>query len=148
MKVPLQFLVGCICFSLFIEELNMEITSEIENLNIRSGFEVIKSYFIKILKKKLICAEIEIYYKGNEIINVSESSEDIDKINSSIVDSVRFEFAKREILTFKGNPEGSSVLNTFEDLLPKEKNVVGKIFKSDEDLIDDLLKIKNSKHSY
>jgi len=29
MKVPLQFLVGCICFSLFIEELNMEITSEL-----------------------------------------------------------------------------------------------------------------------
>ena len=52
------------------------------------------------------------------------------------------------MLTFKGNPEESSALNTFEDLLSKEKNVVGKIFKSDEDLIDDLLKIKNSKHSY
>ena len=151
MKVPfnkLQFLAGCISFSLFIEELNKEITFEIENLNIRPEFEVIKSYFIKILKKKLICAEIEIHYKGNEIINVSASSEDIDKINGSIIDNVRFEFVKREMLTFKGNPEGSSALNTFEDLIPKEKNVVGKIFKSEEDLIDDLLKIKNSKHYY
>ena len=79
---------------------------------------------------------------------MSASSEDIDKINSSIIDNVRFEFVKREMLTFKGNPEGSSALNTFEDLLTKEKNVVGKIFKSEESLIDDLLKIKNSKHYY
>lgn len=151
MKVPfnkLQFLAGCVSFSLFIEELNKQITFEIENLAIRPEFEVIKSYFNKILKKKLISAEIEIHYKGNEIVNVSASSEDINKINSSIIDNVRFEFVKREMLTFKGNPEGSSALNTLEDLLPKEKNVVGKIFKSEGDLIDDLLKIKNSKHYY
>jgi superfamily II DNA or RNA helicase len=151
MKVPfnkIQFLFAHISFSLFIEEFNKEISFEIENPDIRPEFEVIKSYFIKVLKKKLISAEIEIHYKGNEIINVAASSEDIDKINNTIIDNVRFEFVKREMLTFKGNQEGSSALNTFEDLLPKEKNVVGKIFKSEEDLIDDLLKIKNSKHYY
>jgi hypothetical protein len=151
MKVPfhkLQFLPGCISFSLFIEEFNKEITFEIENLDIRPEFEVIRSYFIKILKKKLISADIEIHYNSNEIITAAASSEDIDKINSTTIDNVRFEFVKREMLTFKGNPENSSVLNTLEDLLPKEKNAMGQLFKSEQDLIDDLLKIKNSKHYY
>jgi len=142
----LQFLHGCISFPLFIEEFNREFIFEIENFNIRPEFEVLRTYFIKILKKKLISADIEIHYNSNEIISVAAISQDIDKINSTIIDNVRFEFVKKEMMTFKGTPNDSSVLNTLENLLPKEKNAIGQLFKSEQDLIDDLLRIKNSKH--
>ena len=151
MKVPfnkIQFLHACISFRIFIDELQQEITFEIENTDIRPEFEAIKDYFIKILKKKLIVAQIEIRYTDKEIICTDASSEDIDKINSSIIDNVRFEFVRKEVLTFKGNPEGSIVINTLDNLLAMEKGAVGKIFKSEQDLIDDILNIKDSKHYY
>lgn len=148
-KVPfnkIQFLHACVSFPIFIDELQQEITFEIENPDIRPEFEAIKSYFIRILKKKLIIAEIEILYTDKEIISATATSEDIDKINSSIIDSVRFEFVKKEILTFKGKPEGSNILNTSDNLLGNERDTVTKIFNSDQDLIDHILNVKNSKH--
>lgn len=149
MKVPFNkilFLHACVSFPLFIDELKQEITFEIGNFDIRPEFEAIKDYFIKILKKKLIVVEIEIHYSDSEIISATASSEDIDKINSSIIDSVRFEFVKKEILTFKGKADGLSILNTLDNLLGQENQVAGKLFKSEEELIDDILNIKNSKH--
>jgi superfamily II DNA or RNA helicase len=151
MKVPfnkIQFLHACISFRIFIDELQQEITFEIENPDIRPEFEAIKDYFIKILKKKVIAAQIEIRFTDKEIISADASSEDIDKINSSIIDNVRFEFVKKEILSFKENPEGSTVINTLDNLLGKDKVIAGKIFKSEQDLIDDILNIKDSKHYY
>jgi superfamily II DNA or RNA helicase len=151
MKVPfnkIQFLHACISFRAFIDELQQEITFEIENPDIRPEFEAIKDYFIKILKKKVIAAQIEIRFTDKEIISANANSEDIDKINSSIIDNVRFEFVKKGILTFKGNPESSTVINTLDNLLTKERDAAGKIFKSEQDLIDDILNIKDSKHYY
>jgi superfamily II DNA or RNA helicase len=151
MKVPfnkIQFLHACISFRIFIDELQKEIVFEIENPDIRPEFEAIKDYFIKILKKKLIAAQIEIRYTDKEIISMSATSEDIDKINSSIIDNVRFQFVKKEILTFKGSPESPTVLNTLDNLLGKDKVVAAKIFKSEQDLMDDILNIKDTKHYY
>ena len=151
MKVPfnkIQFLHACISFRVFIDELQQEIAFEIENPDIRPEFEAIKDYFIKILKKKLIAAQIEIRYTDKEIISTEASSEDIDKINSSIIDNVRFQFVKKEILTFKGNPESSNIINTLDNLLGMGRDAAGKIFKSEQDLMDDILNIKDSKHYY
>ena len=148
-KVPfnkIQFLHAGISFPIFIDELQREITFDIGNLDIRPEFEAIKDYFVKILKKKLITAEIEIHYTDKEIISATATSEEIDKINSSIIDSVRFEFVKKEILTFKGRPEGSSILNTSDNLLGNGRDTVKKIFTSDQNLIDHILNVKNSKH--
>ncbi len=151
MKVPfnkIQFQHACISFRIFIDELQQEIAFEIGNPDIRPEFEAIKDYFIKILKKKLIAAQIEIRYTDKEIISIDASSEDIDKINSSIIDNVRFQFVKKEILTFKGNLESSTVINTLDNLVAKERDAAGKLFKSEQDLIDDILNIKDSKHYY
>jgi len=149
MKVPfneIQFQNAGVTFPLFIEELQQEIKFEIENPDIRPEFEAIKDYFIRILKKKIVAVEIKIRFTENEIIEAIASSEDFDKINNSIIDNVRFEFVKREMLTFKGKPEGTTVLNTLDSLAGLEKGVAGKLFKSEQDLIDDILNIKDSKH--
>lgn len=148
-KIPfnkLNFLNAQVSFSLFIEELNREIIFEIDNPDIRPEFEAVKDYFNKILKKKFIVVEIEIRYNNEEVIATSASSEDIDKINSNIIDSVRFEFVKKRILTFKGNPDNSSILNTLDSALSENRKATGQLFKSEQELIDDILSIKNSKH--
>jgi len=149
LKVPfnkITFLNARVTFSIFIEEFEREIIFEIDNPDIRPEFEAVRNYFSKVLKKKFVVVEIEIRYNSEEVIAVSASSEDVDKINSSIIDSVRFEFVKRNILTFKGAPENSSILNTLDNVLANDKKAIGQLFKSEQHLIDDILSIKNSKH--
>jgi hypothetical protein len=149
LKIPfnkINFLNARVTFLLFIEELNREIIFKIDNPNIRPEFEAVKDYFSKILKKKFIVVEIEIRYNNEEVIATSASSDDVDKINSSIIDSVRFEFVKKRILTFKGNPDNSSILNTLDSALSENRKATGQLFKSEQELIDDILSIKNSKH--
>jgi hypothetical protein len=147
MKVPfsnIRFLNACVAFTVFIEELGQEIIFEIENPDIRPEFEAVKDYFIKILKKKLIATEIEIRYNENQILSAIASSEDINKINSGIIDSVRFEFVKKKILLFKGHNDESPILNTSDTLL--DNLSLKAMFKSDKGLIDDILNVKDSKH--
>lgn len=149
MKVPfskIQFLYGGVSFILPVEAFNQHITFTIDNPDIRPEFEVIKEYFIKALKKKLITVDLKIFYNDNGIISVSAKSEDINKINNSIIDSIRVGFVKREILSSRFLSENSSILNTMEDLLAHKKSITNLLLKDEEHLIDGILIIKNSRH--
>jgi hypothetical protein len=142
----IRFLHAAVSFLVFIDELETEIKFEIENPDIRPEFEAIKEYFLKLLKKKNISVNINITHRGKEIISSTASSEDINKINNSIIDNVRFAFVKKEFLSFKGNREDSVTLNTIDSFLDTNKYPDGKIIRSEQELIDDLLQIKDSKH--
>lgn len=104
MKVPihkLQFLYARVSFSLFVEELGTEIKFEIGNNDIRPEFEAIKDYFARTLKKKLIAVDIEILYNTNRLLSAKARSDDVQKINNTLIDSVKFEFVKREIISLR-----------------------------------------------
>lgn len=143
----LHFVNAGVSFSIFIEELHSELKFSIANPDIRAEFEAIKEYFIKVLKKKLIVTAIEIRYTDKELLSAKATSEDIDKINQSIIDNVRFEFVKHEIFTSRGKNENSPIVNTIDTLI-NNRELTGKLYHSDQQLIDDLLAIKNSKHYY
>ncbi len=146
-KVPfskITFGNASVTFVLFIDELKFDLKFEIENAAIRPEFEAIKEYFVKLLKKKVITVEIEIIYDADEIISISATSEDIDKINSSLIDNVRFEFVKREIISFKGKSTETNILHTIDNLI-LDKNT-SKVFNTEQEIIDDILSVKNSKH--
>ncbi|MES2329308.1 MAG: DEAD/DEAH box helicase family protein [Bacteroidota bacterium] len=148
MKVPfwkINFLYGRVSFPMFIEALNQEIVFEINNTDIRPEFAAIRDYFSKALKKKMIAVTITVRYTENKILSATAQSEDIDSINYHMIDSVRFEFIKREILSGKGRTMGDSTLQTMGDLLSPHKEA-GKIFTSEMNLLEDILKIKKSKH--
>jgi superfamily II DNA or RNA helicase len=142
----IQFENAGVSFSSYIEDLGLQMKFEIPNPDIRPEFEAIKEYFSRVLKKKSISVRIEVCYIEGKIISSSARSEDIDKINNTIIESVRFEFVKTEVFGFKAKNQDSTALNTLENLLSPEKKAAGAIFKSDQDLIDDFLNIKNSKH--
>ena len=148
MKVPfgkINFLFGSVSFPIFIEELNQEIIFEIANPDIRPEFAAIRDYFIKALKKKLISANITVKYTASQILSSTAKSEDIDSINSHMIDSVRFEFVKREIFKGKGRAADDQSIHTMEDLL-SSYDEGKKLFSSETALFDDILNIKNSKH--
>jgi hypothetical protein len=146
MKVPfvkLQFQQALVSFSIFIEELKQDISFEIENPDVRPEFEAVKEYFSKVLKKKLISAQLEIRYNEKEILSATALSEDIDQINSRIIDSVRFEFVKRGVIGYTGKPD--TALHTVDTVLQSPVGT-GRLIESDQQLVDDILAVKNSKH--
>ncbi len=148
MKVPfgkINFLFGSVSFPIFIEELNQEIIFEIANPDIRPEFAAIRDYFIKALKKKLFSVNITVKYTASHILSATAISEDIDSINSHMIDSVRFEFVKREIFKGKGRAADDQPIHTMDDLL-SSYNDGEKLFSSEADLFDNILNIKNSKH--
>jgi hypothetical protein len=149
LRVPfdhLHFHNAHVSFSIYIEELRQEVTFTVQNNDIRVEFEAIKAYFIKVLKKKLIIATVEIRYTENELLSATATSEDIEKINQDIIDNVRFEFVKREILFPREKSQSAPIVNTIYTLINNQQLNRGKLYQSEQQFIDDLLAIKNSKH--
>jgi superfamily II DNA or RNA helicase len=148
MKVPfarINFLFGSVSFPIFIEELSQEILFEITNADIRPEFSAIRDYFIKALKKKLISVDIAVRFDDSQILSATAISEDIDSINSQMIDGIRFEFVKREIFNGKGKTIDDKVTHTIDDLL-NQNNGSKILFSSEATLFDDILNVKNAKH--
>jgi superfamily II DNA or RNA helicase len=146
MKVPFQQLLfsnACVTFSIYIEELAQMVAFEIANPEIRPEFEAVKDYFMKVLKKKMVVVELAMTYVDGTVIDATASSEDIGQINSNLIDSVRFQLVKKNILGFKGNDRA---MNTLDGLLSGEAKSASALFQSEQDLIEKILAIKEAKH--
>lgn len=149
LKLPLdslKFEYGSVSFSSYLEEVNKYVDFKIENDDIRPEFEVLKDYFAKVLKKKLLTVMVRIKFDNSDIIFTEATSDDIDKINSSIIESVRFEFVKKDILATRSATSDNRCMSTMEDLALATNKPITNFFKSDKDLLDDILNIKKSKH--
>ena len=84
-------------------------------------------------------------YTYSQILLSTAKSEDIDSINGHMIDSVRFEFVKREIFKVKVRAMDDQSIHTLDDLL-SSYDEAKKLFSSEVALFDDILNIKNSKH--
>jgi superfamily II DNA or RNA helicase len=148
MKVPfsrINFLYGSISFPLFIEEINQELIFEIENADIRPEFDAIREYFSKTLKKKLITTDIAVRFSDSAVISATAKSDDINCINNSLIESVRFEFVKKELF----RPKDGSLINktnTFDTLLGQYHSSAKDLFGTEQDLLNDILNVKKCKH--
>lgn len=81
-KIPfeqLEFRYGSIAFKYHIAELNKEIEFDIENLEIRPEFEVLKPYFSKTLKMKNVGLEIQAEFENENVISQLARSADIER---------------------------------------------------------------------
>lgn len=95
-----------------------EIEFEIENLNIRPEFTVLKPYFIRFLRSTTVIVNIRATLQHNRLVFKSAISTDLDKINREIIESVKFQFLNKDII--KGIPAGEGNLL---DVLDKCKAV-------------------------
>src|SRR4029078_4663379 len=77
--------------------------------------------------------------------SATAKSEDLDSINNDMIDTMRFQFVKKEIL--KPSQITDKQMNTIDDLLAPYKDAK-KIYPTDQELINDILNIKKSKHYF
>jgi len=136
----LEFHYGSVTFKHPVVEMNTELQFQIENIEIRPEFEVLKPYFIKTLKSKNIIVEIFAEFENGKLVSQLALSTDIDRINKEVVEGVKFQFLNKGLL---------------KQFTPKKQNIVtsdelqeqGKIFSNAEELLNEILKNKQYKHS-
>ncbi len=121
-----------------------ELEFEIENDEIRPEFDVMKPYFAKILKSKKIEVNIYAEFIDGKLISQIATSNDIERINREIIDSVKFRFVEKGILGKRYSSDiDESLLNLSQ--VQEEQNELS-LYKSEEELLNDLLKNKDVKH--
>ena len=136
----LDFGYGNVGFEYVDKESNQRFNFEIENEEFRPEFEVLKPYLSKVLKSKSVMIDIYAELENGVILSQLATSSDIENINKEILESVKFQFLNK---TFVGQIPTSkqNILTTNE--LPKNQN----IYSDAESILEDLLKVKQYKHS-
>lgn len=143
-KVPLgniEFMHGSVSFSYDHPKPPVQLKFEIENLNIRPEFEVLKPYFATVLKSKLIKVSIQASLKNGEPIAQMASSDDLGKINSEVIEGVKFRFVNKEIL-LKIPLSGGANMLTINQIQQTEKP----LYHDDQALLKEMLRGSNYKH--
>ncbi|PZX53192.1 DEAD/DEAH box helicase [Algoriphagus chordae] len=136
----LDFRYGNVGFDYTGYENSQRFNFEIENEEFRPEFEVLKPYFIKVLKSKTIKVEIFLEVENGVIVSQLATSLEIENINKEIIESVKFQFLNNG---FIGQvPASKKNILTTNDL-PKSQN----IYTNSESILEDLLKGKQYKHS-
>ena len=143
-KIPiekLEFRYGSIAFKFIVHELKTEIEFEIENLEVRPEFEVLKPYFTKAIKSKNAKVDIHAEFENGKLVSQLATSPDIEKINTEVIEAAKFRFVSIKILAQL--PKTSENILTVSEIQNKEKQ----LYNDGQELLDDILKNKNYKHS-
>lgn len=143
-KIPieeLEFRYGSLAFKYLIQETKSELEFEIENLEVRPEFEVLKPYFAKALKSKNIKIDIHAEFENGKLVSQLATSADIVKINREVIEGVKFTFITKNFFGQKQITE--------ENLLTATELQNGKqqLYSDGQQLLDDILKNKDFKHS-
>lgn len=144
LKVPIEqldFQYGAISFSYTVKEVNAILTFEIENETIRPEFDVLKSYFSKLLKSKFVRIEVYAEFQDHELVCQSASSPELEKINHELIESVKFQFVQKNILKRPTSADGQ-VFNNLQSIQPDDQQ----LYNSEGEFLNDLLSDENIKH--
>ncbi len=137
----LDFQYGLAAFKYMIREINMELDFEIEHLNIRPEFDVLKSYFSKILNSKTISIHIHAEFQDHLLVAQNATSDDLLRINKEVIDSVKFRFIEKRLLSKKRSEDVNQGLTG----LSKTEGL-SDLYDSEEELLEDILKNQQVKH--
>ncbi len=140
----IQFGNGCVIIPFYLSATGKDITIEISNADIRPEFEAIKEYFSKILKTKAISVNIRIKHDKQKVLSYEATSDEVNLINAEIIDSVRFEFVRRDFKKFNADENNKSILS-FDDLKQANQNI-GALLENETALLDTFLKMESAKH--
>ena len=103
-KIPIEeieFRYGSVAFKHQVEKIKADLEFEIENLEVRPEFEVLKPYFAKAIKSKNIKVYIHAEFENSKLVSQLATSADIEKINREVIEGVKFKFIKKEFLGHK-----------------------------------------------
>jgi superfamily II DNA or RNA helicase len=138
----LEFRYGSIIFKYNVPEMKTELEFDIENLEVRPEFEVLKSYFSKALKIKNITVTIQAEFENGKLISQLSFSNDLQKINKELIESVKFKFVSKTFLNNLNSPAEESLLDINQ--LQSKSNI--KLYDSGDELLNDFLQNQKYKH--
>lgn len=144
-KVPielLEFHYGSVAFKHDEETTKSTLEFEIENLELRPEFEVLKPYFEKFMKSKSVSINIYAEFENKKIVAQNASSKDIDAINREVVEGVKFRFLTRIFTATQSQDIRNNLLSA--DQL---QEAAGEIYNDGNEILEDILKRKDFKHS-
>src|SRR5690606_2958192 len=107
---------------------------------IRPEFEVLKPYFIKMLKSKNITVHLNAEFEYGKLVAQIATSEDIERINKEIVEGVKFQFLNKGVLSKL--PFQKQNILTSDQLQDGET-----VYANEEELLSEILKLRKYKHS-
>ena len=142
-KIPiaeLEFHYGSVAFKHTIKEMNSVLDFEIENIEIRPEFEVLKPYFIKTLKSKTISVALLAEFENGKLVSQLALSPEIERINNDIIEGVKFQFLNKVLL-------GNFTAQKNSMLTSDEIQDQGKVYADADEFLSGILKNKGYKHS-
>ncbi|MBP1638895.1 MAG: restriction endonuclease subunit [Bacteroidetes bacterium] len=140
----LDFRYGSVVFKYSIPEIAKPVEFEIENLQIRPEFEVLKPYFAKVLNTKFISCDIYAEFENTELVSQLATSIDLQKINQEVIEGVKFKFISNSFLGTKSRKDNT--LKTIDELLERKGNEPT-LYNDGQALLGDLLNLKTFRHS-
>jgi len=96
----------------------------------------------KFLKTKNISVNIYAEFENGKLVSQLATSNDLEKINREIIDSVKFRFVSNFIGNSSGN--GKNIIDLKE--LQSDEKGNPTLYNSEEELLEDILKNKKVKH--
>jgi hypothetical protein len=146
----IRFHYGGVSFKHFVHSINKRLEFTIINYNIREEFDAIKDYFINIFKSKKIdvSALITNLDHGNYIIEAH--SPQIESIDETILSSIKLEWT-RQIISRRIILHSHTSIMTMEqffDGLNGEDLSFPVLYNKEQELLDDILTISQSRHYY
>jgi hypothetical protein len=142
----ITFLSGKVVFEKKMEQFKRPIKFQISNASIIEEYDAIKNYFSNVLKTKKIHVVSTITTVDDVIDSINATSVEIEKIDSTFIEEVKFEIVKGA--RKKEPPEDKQLftmdeyLETFVDENPKTPQ----LFKDEKDFFDTVLEKSRTKH--
>ncbi|MEO1011525.1 MAG: helicase-related protein [Bacteroidota bacterium] len=140
-KVPIEkldFRFGSIAFTYKETKFPTALEFEIGNDYIRPEFEVLKPYFVKVIGSKTVEVSIKAEFEMNEVVAQLATSDDLEKIDRQIIESVRFKFVEKSFFGKK--------LDFKNETNKAEEGIISSLYSSEKDLLEDILINKDVKH--
>lgn len=140
----IEFRYGLFSFQQLVRELNTTIVFEIENDNIRPEFDVLKSYFAKLLNLRKVKISIFAEFENGTLVSQDAKSSDLEKLNREIVESVKLKYISKFFMGKQQQaiPNGLLDLNLFQ----RHNKEMARIFDSEDELLEYALKDQSVIH--
>lgn len=141
-----RFLKGKVAFEKKIQQFQKLVEFEIPNENVIEEYDAIKNYFASVLKTKKIQVVPTITTTDGIITSINATSPEIDKIDQTLIEEVKFEFVK---VARRKEASGDKQLFTMDEYLEtfaSEDFKAQGFFKDENEFFENLLEKSETKH--
>ncbi|OOQ56397.1 hypothetical protein [Mucilaginibacter pedocola] len=142
-----RFILGGVSFDKKLQGHYKLIEFTISNHDIREEFDAVKNYFANVPKTKEIQVTAVVEFTDDEITSSVAKSSEIEQINNSLIDNVKFEFVREtKKKTSVDIDKNLFTMDEYFETFAEVKIKKNPFYDNEKDFINDLLKISNTKH--